>query len=130
MLAALLVGILIIAIAVESALRQTDEIRLERTSYGEEATEYSLQVSDGQDPGLEIQIEVPAVEYTEPELKEQFQNGFQYLEAQMLGDNITSDMVKQNLNLEKRFRKAVSGFNGAVMTMNCWKTMERSIIRH
>ena len=101
MLAALLVGILIIAIAVESALRQTDEIRLERTSYGEEATEYSLQVSDGQDPGLEIQIEVPAVEYTEPELKEQFQNGFQYLEAQMLGDNITSDMVKQNLNLEK-----------------------------
>lgn len=101
MLAALLIGILIIAIAVESALRQTDEIRLERTSYGEEATEYSLQVSDGQAPGLEIQIEVPAVEYTEPELKEQFQNGFQYLEAQMLGDNITPDMVKQNLNLEK-----------------------------
>lgn len=101
MLAALLIGILSLAMVTESVLQETDGVRLERTSYGEDATEYSLQVSGGESQKLEIQVEVPAVEYTEPELKEQFQNGFQYLESRMLGENISPDLIKQNLNLEK-----------------------------
>lgn len=101
MLAAVIIGIFVLAVILMENLQRTDEIHLERMPYGEDATEYSLQAVENGNRKLELQVEVPEVRYTEQELEAQFQNGFQYLEEEMPGENEDMKQITTDLNLIK-----------------------------
>lgn len=75
------------------------EIHLTRSDYGEEEDTYCLIYQDEEQETQEISIILNPVEYPSEELKKQFQQGFAYLEQEMLGENPEQDQIQENLRL-------------------------------
>lgn len=93
------IGMICIVIIAMNRLTQTEEIHLERMGYGEDSTEYELQ-AEAAKQRTKLQIEVPSVRYTPEELEQQFEQGIQYLESKMLGENKDREHIVTDLNLE------------------------------
>lgn len=93
------IGMICIVIIAMNRLAQTEEIHLERMGYGEDSTEYELQ-AEAAKQRTKLQIEVPSVRYTPEELEQQFEQGIQYLESKMLGENKDREHIVTDLNLE------------------------------
>lgn len=75
------------------------EIHLTRSDYGEEEDTYCLIYQDEEQETQEISIILNPVEYPSEELEKQFQQGFAYLEQEMLGENPEQDQIQENLRL-------------------------------
>lgn len=94
------IGIICIGIIGINQLTQTGEIYLERMGYGEDSTEYELQAEASEQRRTKLQVEVPSIRYTPEELEKQFEQGIEYLESRMSGENTNLEHIVTDLNLE------------------------------
>lgn len=79
---------------------QAKGICFERRDYGEDAVSYILEYESRDKKLQTISVTVDSVLYHPEELEDIFQQGFFYLEQNMLGENVSLDKITNNLNLE------------------------------
>lgn len=76
----------------------TNAVVLERQGYGGDTTVRTLRTElDGKE--LDFQVDVIPMEYSDDELKEAFNRGFELLDSIYLGANETADEVRKDLKL-------------------------------
>lgn len=97
-------------------MHSREGLHIVRSDYGEEEEEYTLRYQDSNHTWNEFSVVIEPVQYQPDELKMQFQQGFDYLEAKMLGENVSVDNIRGNLDLESNIPQ--SG-----LTVS-WKSME------
>lgn len=76
-------------------------IHLTRSDYGEEENSYTIAYEKEDKSWQELDITLEAVQYAPEELKVQFEQGFLYLEENMLGDNASLAEICNDMNLLK-----------------------------
>lgn len=87
---------------VSQCMNRNEYIHVIRQDYGEDSTTLTVYYEDAAKEIQEIDLEVPAVQYSPEELTQIFTEGFQYLEQVMAGENMDLNNVQANLNLEEK----------------------------
>lgn len=87
---------------VSQCMNRNEYIHVIRQDYGEDSTTLTVYYEDAAKEIQEIDLEVPAVQYSPEELTQIFTEGFQYLEQVMAGENTDLNNVQANLNLEEK----------------------------
>ena len=90
--------VLIIAVILKSIMQEDGKIHLPRDGYDGETITYELK-TDASVDASEVLVEVQPRQYTDEEKEELFQDGFLYVEKNLLGENQDYEHVCKPLNL-------------------------------
>ena len=94
----LIVCIVLTLVLLVKTVVGTNAVVLERQGYGGDTTVRTLRTElDGKE--LDFQVDVIPMEYSDDELKEAFNRGFELLDSIYLGANETADEVRKDLKL-------------------------------
>lgn len=85
---------------VQEYMDAREGIHLIRADYGEEEEVYTLKYQEKDETWKEFSVVVEPVRYDSEELKLQFQQGFAYLEENMLGENTSLYDIREDMHLE------------------------------
>ena len=87
-----------IAVLLQSVMQEDGKIHLPRDDYDGDTITYELQTDDSLDDAV-VTVEVQPRQYTEQEKEVLFQEGFAYVEKNLLGENSDYEHVCKPLNL-------------------------------
>lgn len=94
----LAISIIISIIAMAKHVCSKGEIVLDREGYGGDTKELEL-LTRIEDTVTRFSVDILPVEYTEEELEQIFDKGFEYIDENLLGSNSSLDSITDDLNL-------------------------------
>lgn len=95
----LLAGVISSLLWLSHFQKNTGPLQLVRDDYGGEEIPYTICYENEEQERQQFTITLEPVQYRPEELEKQFQEGFAYLEAEMLGDNESLESIRSDMDL-------------------------------